>query len=196
MKIHVWKDRGVAFIEPCGDVNQQDVPAFKEALLRAREIGAKPVAVLVLDSVRVLDAEALVLIYWEQRRRRNQGGCLAVTDVSEGLRRVLDLIGLADKLVVYEGLDEALAALGDVVTTKPRADETADAGRALEELVFTPGRRIAVEHCADPNPLPPGATGTVRHWDPVAQQLAVDWDPPNEHRHLMLAMDQDSVKVI
>jgi anti-anti-sigma factor len=190
VKIEVWKDRGVAFIEPCGDVNQQDVPAFKEALLRARDIGAKPVRVLVLDSVQVLDAEALVLIYWEQRRCLNQGGCLALIGVADGLRRVLDLIGLADKLVVLAGLDEALIAFGDAATMKPHL------GQSSEVVAFTPGQRILLGYCADPNPLPPGATGTVRHWDPAARQLAVDWDPPHDRRRLMLAMDQDTVTII
>ncbi|MEO3976988.1 hypothetical protein [Streptomyces sp. CAU 1734] len=56
---------------------------------------------------------------------------------------------------------------------------------------FTPGERIRVVHCTDEHdPLPAGATGTVRNWNPAPwlRQLAVDYDPPHNHRRLMLTL--------
>ena len=63
---------------------------------------------------------------------------------------------------------------------------------------FTPGDRIQVITCTDFDPLPAGATGTVRHWNPRTQQLYVDWHAPHTHRRLMLviAPEADTVRLI
>ena len=53
---------------------------------------------------------------------------------------------------------------------------------------FRPGDRIQVITCTDVDPLPPGATGTVRHWNPTSQQLTIDWDAPHANRRLMLVI--------
>ncbi|MFF8992597.1 hypothetical protein ACF09H_22205 [Streptomyces sp. NPDC014983] len=56
---------------------------------------------------------------------------------------------------------------------------------------FTPGERIRVVRCTDEHdPLPAGATGTVRAWNPTPwlRQLALDYDPPHDHRRLMLTL--------
>ncbi|MER6125348.1 hypothetical protein ACWDBD_44195 [Streptomyces sp. NPDC001118] len=59
----------------------------------------------------------------------------------------------------------------------------------LEE--FARGDRICVVRCTDEyDPLPAGATGSVRAWNPHPglRQLAVDYDPPHAHRRLMLTL--------
>lgn len=56
---------------------------------------------------------------------------------------------------------------------------------------FTPGDRIRVIRCTDEfDPVPVGATGTVRSWNPHpgVRQLGVNYDPPNEHCRLLLTL--------
>lgn len=55
----------------------------------------------------------------------------------------------------------------------------------------------------DPNPLPPGATGTVVFVNDVDvgghdrfTQLAVKWDRPHADRKLLLAVPPDSFEVL
>lgn len=58
---------------------------------------------------------------------------------------------------------------------------------------FTSGDRIRVTRCTDEfDPIPPGATGTVRSWNPHPQlrQLGVDYDPPYDHRRLLLTLTE------
>ncbi|MFF9786336.1 hypothetical protein [Streptomyces nigrescens] len=58
---------------------------------------------------------------------------------------------------------------------------------------FARGDQIRVIRCTDEfDPIPVGATGTVRSWNPHPQlrQLGVDYDPPNEHRRLMLTLTE------
>lgn len=59
---------------------------------------------------------------------------------------------------------------------------------------FTAGDRIKVLQCTDEfDPLPIGATGTVRSWNPHPglRQLSVTWDAPHAHRRLMLTLTDD-----
>lgn len=61
------------------------------------------------------------------------------------------------------------------------------------EEEFTRGDRIRVVCCTDEYaPLPAGATGTVRRWDPFPglRQLTVAYDPPHERRNLMLTLTE------
>lgn len=61
------------------------------------------------------------------------------------------------------------------------------------------GDRIELLSMDDPDALPAGATGTVtlvlNNPMPIGQQVCVDWDPPNEHRSLMLCHG-DRYKVV
>ncbi|MFB7896033.1 DUF4314 domain-containing protein [Streptomyces xiamenensis] len=66
---------------------------------------------------------------------------------------------------------------------------------------FTAGDRIEVLSCSDPyDPIPPGATGTVKYWmdHPEVRQLVIAWDPPHAHRRLALTLTpgEDSVKLL
>ncbi|MCX4826770.1 hypothetical protein OG883_44825 [Streptomyces sp. NBC_01142] len=59
---------------------------------------------------------------------------------------------------------------------------------------FVEGNRIRVLRCTDEfDPLPVGATGTVRSWNPFPglRQLRVAWDAPHAHRQLMLTLTDD-----
>lgn len=65
--------------------------------------------------------------------------------------------------------------------------------------LYRPGQRIEVVHCADEDPIPAGATGTVERWAPAPiNQLNVTYDPPYAHRTLALVVEPgaDSVRVI
>ena len=61
------------------------------------------------------------------------------------------------------------------------------------------GDRIRLLHMDnDPSPLPDGATGTVRSVTNLFdwQQIAVNWDAPNESRTLCLIHPDDKFEVI
>jgi len=57
--------------------------------------------------------------------------------------------------------------------------------------LFAPGQRVRVERCADPDPLPAGATGTVQRWNPDVRQLDVDWDAPYHTRRLIMVLEDE-----
>ncbi|MFD4529141.1 hypothetical protein ACFWP7_35560 [Streptomyces sp. NPDC058470] len=66
------------------------------------------------------------------------------------------------------------------------------------EHEFSAGDRIRVLRCTDDfDPLPAGATGSVRAWDPHPglRQLRVTWDAPHAHRRLMLTLTDDGDEV-
>lgn len=62
------------------------------------------------------------------------------------------------------------------------------------------GKRIRLlEMPDDPAPLPVGATGTVEYVanpSTDAEQVRVDWDPPHQHRTLMLIPGIDRWEVL
>lgn len=71
--------------------------------------------------------------------------------------------------------------------------------KALEQPEFARGDRIQVVKCTDPNdPIPAGATGSVRSFNshPAMRQLDVNWDPPHDHRHLMLILIDNEDEVV
>lgn len=61
---------------------------------------------------------------------------------------------------------------------------------------YRKGDRIEVDYSSDADPLPPGATGTVKRWHPALQTIEVDWDAPNDHRKLNITTDEDIVHKI
>jgi len=61
---------------------------------------------------------------------------------------------------------------------------------------YSPGQRIRLLYSSDPDPLPPGATGTVSAWHPKLMTLAVRWDAPHEARTLNVTTDADIVELI
>lgn len=61
---------------------------------------------------------------------------------------------------------------------------------------YEPGQRIRLLYSTDPDPLPPGATGTVTVWHPRLYTLGVAWDPPHQARTLNITTDEDLIEVI
>ena len=55
-----------------------------------------------------------------------------------------------------------------------------------------------IEMPDDPDPIPSGATGTIVNIVELSycSQIWVDWDPPHDHRSLMLIEGMDKYKVI
>ncbi|MGW4890704.1 hypothetical protein ACWEQL_00315 [Kitasatospora sp. NPDC004240] len=66
------------------------------------------------------------------------------------------------------------------------------------ETEFKPGDRVCLARRANTrSTLTPGATGTVRHWNPhpLVRQLDVSWDFPHQRHHEMLDLTDNGDRV-
>jgi hypothetical protein len=61
---------------------------------------------------------------------------------------------------------------------------------------YRKGDRIELDYSDDADPLPPGATGTVKCWHPALLTIEVDWDEPYQDRKLNVVTDADIVHKI
>lgn len=101
----------VAVVTLEGEVDLYTAPEFKEVLLRGIDEGARRV-IVDLSSVTFVDSTALgVLVGGGKRLRRHDGSLLLVCGL-DGIRRILEIAGLAGVFAVHPTLDEALAAAG------------------------------------------------------------------------------------
>jgi anti-anti-sigma factor len=112
VRVHVWRDRDVAPVEPTDDVDAVTIELFREALARARRIAVRKVIVVILDPALRFDVEALNEVLREHRQMRNLGGGVALVGVSVSLQRVLGLTALDGVLPIYGTLEGALRSLG------------------------------------------------------------------------------------
>lgn len=101
----------VAVVTLEGEVDLYTAPEFREVLLQGIDEGARHV-IVDLSSVTFVDSTALgVLVGGGQRLRLHDGSLLIVCGL-DGIRRILEIAGLAGVFAIHPTLDEALVAVG------------------------------------------------------------------------------------
>ena len=101
----------VAVVTLEGEVDLYTAPEFKEVLLRGIDEGARRV-IVDLSSVTFVDSTALGVLVGGGKRLRQHDGSLLLVSGFDGIRRILEIAGLAGVFAVHPTLDEALAAAG------------------------------------------------------------------------------------
>jgi anti-sigma B factor antagonist len=100
-----------------------------EQLMRARR--SDPRVVLDLSAVEFMDTSSLAVIVGHWKRLESIGGTLALAGARYRYTKTLWITGLADRLPMYETVDEAVAAFGPA--DRPVADgQAADATTGAE----------------------------------------------------------------
>ncbi len=95
-----------------GEVDLYTAPEFREVLLRGIDEGARHVVVVDLSSVTFVDSTALGVLVGGGKRLRQHDGALLIVCGADGIRRILEIAGLAGVFAIHPTLDEALAAAG------------------------------------------------------------------------------------
>ena len=100
-----------------GEIDHHSVKAMREAIDQAAQQNAPCVLYLDFDSVTFMDSSGVGLIMGRYRLMEELGGTLKVTRIPDGLRRVMELSGLA-RLGVLPSREEthpASAERGDIL---------------------------------------------------------------------------------
>jgi anti-sigma B factor antagonist len=92
-----------------GDLDIVTSPELDECLTQA-ETDHRSI-ILDFGEVSVLDTSALAVIVGHWKKAEAQGGTLALANARYRYTKTLWITGLADKLTLYDTVDEGLAAL-------------------------------------------------------------------------------------
>ncbi len=99
-----------------GELDITSSPRFDECLSEARGRGDR--VVLDMSGVDFMDTTALAVIVGHWRRLAAAGGVFALAGARYRYTKALWITGLADRLPMYDTVDEALAASSEA--TEPR----------------------------------------------------------------------------
>jgi anti-sigma B factor antagonist len=101
----------IAVVTLEGEIDLYTAPEFREVLLRGIDEGARRV-IVDLSSVTFVDSTALGVLVGGGKRLRLHDGALLIVCGLDGIRRILEVAGLAGVFAVHGTLEEALAAAG------------------------------------------------------------------------------------
>jgi anti-sigma B factor antagonist len=93
-----------------GDLDIVTSPQLDESLTQAEADHSR--IILNLGEVSFLDTSALAVIVGHWKKAEATGGTLALANARYRYTKTLWITGLADKLTLYDTVDEGLAALG------------------------------------------------------------------------------------
>jgi anti-sigma B factor antagonist len=99
----------IAVVTLAGEVDLYTAPEFREVLLRGIDQGARHV-IVDLSSVTFIDSTALGVLVGGGKRLRSPNSSLLIVCGLDGIRRILEIAGLAGVFTIHTTLDEALAA--------------------------------------------------------------------------------------
>jgi anti-anti-sigma factor len=119
----VWRDRGIAIVDPGEEASHSVAGEFARALGTAVKLGGPAVAV-TFESVQFVDASALGVILREHQALQECGGRIVLAVVPFTLRRLLAFTGLDATLAVYDSLEDAIIQLSRAhAASRPRTAE-------------------------------------------------------------------------
>lgn len=104
-----WQDRdGVGVISPHGDLDIVTSRQLDDALVQVRKAHVQ--LVLDLSGVDFMDTSSLAVIVGHWKSLEDAGGSLALAAARYQSTRSLWITGLADRIPMYDTLDQALEA--------------------------------------------------------------------------------------
>ncbi len=103
---------GLALVTLAGEVDLYTAPKFREVLLQGIDEGARRV-VIDLSAVTFIDSTVLGVLVHGAKRLGPDGGALHLVCGPGGVRRILEIAGLAGVFAMHATLDEALAAVAN-----------------------------------------------------------------------------------
>jgi anti-anti-sigma factor len=109
--IDVWKDSSVAIVEPLANLYAFDVRNLHDALVEAERMTDVSAVIVTLGAALLVDADSLDEIMTENQAYSARGGRFVLTCVSAPTRRHLELSGVANRIQIYDSLEEALREL-------------------------------------------------------------------------------------
>lgn len=109
--IEVWKDRSVGIVEPLASLFAYDAQNLYVALRKAEKMTDVSAVLVTFEVAILVDIDALDVLFREHLAYSARGGRIVLCCVSAPIRRGLELSGLANRIQIYPGLDEALREL-------------------------------------------------------------------------------------
>ncbi len=101
---------GLAVVTLAGEVDLYTAPKFHEVLLQGIDGGARHV-VVDLSAVTFINSTVLGVLVHGAKRLGPDGGALHLVCGPGGVRRILEVSGLAGVFAMHPTLEEALAAV-------------------------------------------------------------------------------------
>lgn len=100
-----------AVVTADGEIDLQSAPALRDAVLAAADLTAH----LVVDLGRVsfLDSSGLSVLVLAQKRTSAQNGSVSLVGPVGVVRKALELTRLDDAFPIFDGVDEAVAAVSE-----------------------------------------------------------------------------------
>jgi anti-sigma B factor antagonist len=99
---------GVTVVAATGDLDIVTSPRLDASLTDARRVSAS--VVLDLSAVDFMDTSSLAVIVGHWKKLAARGGSLALAGARYRYTKTLWITGLADRLPMYDTVDEAVAA--------------------------------------------------------------------------------------
>ena len=110
-----------------GDLDIVTSPQLDECLSAAESTHAR--IILDLSAVDFLDTSALAVIVGHWKKAEAAGGTLALAGARYRYTKTLWITGLADKLTMYETVDEAVLAQASTDDQAKEGDQAKSSGR-------------------------------------------------------------------
>lgn len=105
---------GVVVMSVVGELDMSTAPKLRQQLLGViADASDRPLIVLDLAGVDLLDATGLGVVLDGVKRVRLRGGDLALARAEPQVRRDLEITRVIEILPVHESVAEAIASLGD-----------------------------------------------------------------------------------
>jgi len=110
MSVEVREERGVQIASLSGEIDLEEAPAVRAALLACAEKGGE--VIVDLSAVTYIDSSGIASLVETLQKTQETGGGLRLAAVSDQARRVLDLAKLTLVFTIEDTVDSALAGLG------------------------------------------------------------------------------------
>lgn len=108
LRVHVASSEAYAVITVAGDVDATTTGQLHEAVIRAREISAH--LVFDLAEMTFMDSAGIRVLLDAFHHTQTEGGSIALSAPRPSPRKVMELVGLADHIPIYDSPAEAVAA--------------------------------------------------------------------------------------
>ncbi|GAB1821503.1 STAS domain-containing protein [Herbidospora sp. RD11066] len=107
LRVHVASFEAYAVITVAGDVDATTTGQLHDAVVRAQEISAH--LVFDLAEMSFMDSAGIRVLLDALHHTQTNGGSIALSGPRPSPRKVMELVGLADHIPIYDSPAEAVA---------------------------------------------------------------------------------------